>query len=130
MSTSCPPFLAESFTREDIRTIVKFHVLLNKSAADIHALLAAALGNNASSVQTVRHWHRHFQEGHESTSDAHRSGRPATKSTDEMVACVRDAVEEDRRQTCEQLAECLNMARSTVSRILHENLAMKKIAAK
>ena len=55
--------MEESFSKQDVRTIMKFLFLQGKRPPEIHRELEGVFKNNAASEQTVRKWFRLFQEG-------------------------------------------------------------------
>jgi DNA-directed RNA polymerase sigma subunit (sigma70/sigma32) len=71
-----------------------------------------------------------YSEGRESVSDEEKSGRPATSSTEENIAKVRQIVRENRQLTVRSIAEQANIDRETVRKILTEDLDMRKVSAK
>jgi histone-lysine N-methyltransferase SETMAR len=119
-----------SFTRYDIRTIIKFLSLLGKPALEIHQMLVAALGECAPSIQTVRKWMRMISEGRLDMDDEDRSGRPTTVTTDDKVAQISEILKEDRRQTCAEIAERAGVSVGTAHTILTQKLHKKKLWAK
>jgi predicted HTH transcriptional regulator len=64
-----------------------------------------------------------------SVSDEERSGRPATR-TEENIAKVCQIVHENRQLTVRSITEQVNMDRETVRKILTEDLDMRKMCAK
>ena len=74
--------IKKSFSRYDIRIIIKFSILLGKSATDIHTDLLAAIGDRAPSIQTTRKWMRAISEGRIDMDDDSRSGRPMSACGD------------------------------------------------
>lgn len=65
-----------------MQTIIRFSVLLGKSASAIHAELAQILGEeSAPGLSTVKRWAAKFREGEAEVSDAPRSGRPRGRCT-------------------------------------------------
>jgi hypothetical protein len=75
--------LQENFSRTDVRTVIKFNVLLDKSALEGYKSLKEGLGTHAPSHETVRRWVNLIKNGREQTDDAPRSGAP-TMATDEL----------------------------------------------
>lgn len=119
-----------SFQKTDVRQLVKFHVLLKKSASDTHSLLREALEDCCPSYETVRKWHSSFSNGSLKVEDAPRSGRPTVASDEDHVELVRKFVEEDRRLTCEELSTMVGVSSFTVHNILRNKLHKRKLAAK
>jgi len=79
---------------------------------------------------TVYKWAKRFSEGRERVADEERSGRPATSTTEEKIAKVRQILRENRRLTVRSIAEQVNIDRETVRKILSEDLDMRKVCAK
>ena len=71
-----------------------------------------------------------FSEGRESGTDEERAGRPETRRTEENIAKIRQLVRENRRLTVRSIAEQVNINRETVTKILTEDLDMRKVCAK
>ena len=61
--------MKESFSRYDIRIVIKFSILLGKSALEIHTDLLTAIGDHAPSIQTIRKWIRSIVEGRMDMND-------------------------------------------------------------
>ena len=60
-------------------------------------ILVQVYGDNAVKKTAVYKWVKRFSEGRESVIDEERSGRPATRRTEENIAKVRKFVRENRR---------------------------------
>ena len=115
----------QSFSRTDIRVVIKYSMLLDKPPMEIHADLVRALSDNAPSVQTVRKWVAAFQQGREDVEDEERSGRPPTACSEENVELFRAVIAEDRRLTCEELSEMTGLSPASAFRILTNKLNKK-----
>ena len=89
---------------------MKFLFLLGKSPAEVHQDLEQGLQKHAPSYETVRRWMRRFREGRTSTDDESRSGRPVTATSLEVVERVAQLLDEDRRVTCEKVANSVNIS--------------------
>lgn len=59
---------------------------------DIHADMAATLGNGVPTLSTVQKWAAEFKRGRESLEDDPRSGRLATATTQENIDRVHHMV--------------------------------------
>ena len=122
--------MQESFSRSDIRTVIKFHVLLGHSAPEIHHLLLEVLEDCAPSVQTVRKWIAAVKEGRHDMEDLPRSGRPESACDVTNVERVQSQLMKDRRQSCEQIAHETGLSNASVHKILTDKLGKKKVFAK
>jgi histone-lysine N-methyltransferase SETMAR len=65
-----------------------------------------------------------------STEDLPRPGRPSSSRNEENIEKVRQAINEDRRKTIEQVSEETNVSWSSWQRILTEDLRMRRVSAK
>lgn len=120
----------ESFSKTDIRQLIKFHVLLKKSPTETYGILQEGLEDNCPSYETVRKWHKMFCAGSVEVEDADRSGRPSTACDEDHIARVSALLEEDNRYTCEELASEIGVSSSSIHIILTDKLKKRKIAAK
>ena len=100
------------------RTSIKFHVKLGKSGNEIRVMLVQVYGDYAMKKTAVCKWVKSFYEGRESVTDEERSGRPATRRTEEKTAKIRQIVRENRKLTVMSIAEQVNIDRETVRKIL------------
>lgn len=74
-------------------------------------------------------WHKEFKDGRESIEDKTRCGRPGSLNPS-LEQGVRDMLAKDRRFTVRTISSELGAAKTTVHRILTENLHMKKVSAR
>jgi hypothetical protein len=66
----------------NMRTLIKFHMLLGKSALECYRSLKEGFGTHASSCETDCWWVNAIKNGREETDDASHSSAP-TSVTDE-----------------------------------------------
>ena len=81
-------------------------------------------------LRTVQKWAHGIQDGNGITEDAARSGRPSTACADEHVEQLRALMENERRWTCTELTEQIDVSKSTGHRILTLHLGMRKVSAR
>jgi len=93
-------------------------------------MLVQVYRDNAMKKTAVYNGVKHFSEGTESVTDEKRSEQPATSRTEENIAKVHQIVRENRWLTVKNIAEQVNIDRETVSKILTEDLDMRKVCAK
>ena len=106
------------------RCAIKFCVKLGETGIETFNKLKQAFRKHALSRSQVFKWYKVFSEGRESIKDEPPSGRPTSK-TDNNVEIVRALVLSDRRLTVRMIAIELNLNHTMVHQILTEELAMK-----
>ena len=95
----------------------------------IHNALVAQWEGDALSITQVRHWCRVFQaDPTRTTADKKRCGRPRSQRTAAGIARVEGILDEERRSTIWDVAKEVGMSASTVLKVIHKDLKMKKIA--
>jgi len=93
-------------------------------------MLQKAFEDECMSKTQIKEWYKRFKNGRTSVDSDSRSGRPATGKTSDNVERVRVAIEQDRRLTVRELEGDLAIPKSTVYRILSEDLGMTRVCAK
>jgi hypothetical protein len=91
------------------RVCVKFCFLLEKTAAETIVMLQQAFVDDAFGKSQVYEWFSSFKNGNMSIEELPRPGRPLTSRNEEKVEKVRQAINEDRRKTIEQVSEETNV---------------------
>jgi len=91
----------------------------------VDADVSASLRDNVMRKTAVYKWVKRFSEGREIITEEERSGRPATSTTEENIAKVRQIVRENSRLIVRSIAEQVNIDRETVRKILTEDLDMR-----
>ena len=86
------------------RINLKFLVRLGKTPTEALKLLQEIYGDDTMSRTHLFEWHRRFKGGREELEDDHRSGRPSTR-TDENVEHVRHKVRSNHRLTVRMIAD-------------------------
>ena len=114
----------------EIRSVIRFLTARNVSPAEIHRQISEVYGPNAMSDSKVRKWVRAFKDGRENVHDEPRSGRPSV-ITEDLVNAVDEKIREDRRFTISTLAlEFPNVGRTTLHKIVSENLQFRKLCSR
>jgi transposase len=81
------------FLQTDIKTLIKFHVLLGKSALECYGSLKEGLGTHSSSYKTVYQWVNAIKTGQEETGNAPHSGAPTLAKDEYHVEQVKYVLE-------------------------------------
>lgn len=116
------------------KTRIRFYIFtrfeLGLNAREIHRELCDAWGDDCVSYATVAEWTRRFREGRTSLEDDSRIGRPVTAATDGNIDLIRLLVEENPHISIRYIAFDTGMSYGTISRIIHDELKLKKLCAR
>ena len=94
---------------------INIETLRGKKPTEMHGALREICGEFTVDRSKVSRWAKRFPGGCVSTDNDTRPGRPRTSTDDGNVKLVADALEEDRRATCEELSK------ATGAKTLQEN---------
>ena len=111
------------------RAYCKIRVQLGFPPTEIHADLQKVYWNCALKYATVCKWVRRFNDGRESFENDPRVGRPVSVSTEKNAATVKTLFEEDAHYTVQEIEELSGIHSSSVLKILHKRLGLRKICA-
>ncbi len=115
---------------EHFRAYVFLELQRQGTPSEIYAQLQETRVSNIPCRATVFNWCKQFQEGLRTTlSDAPRSGRPTSSSSDQVIAKVKDAIFSSPRLSTRQLSDLLYIPRTSVNRILREELLLRKVCS-
>ena len=107
--------MSGTVTISDQRSYIKIETLRNKNPTEIHGALSEVCGEFTVDHRIVSRWANHFCGGRVSIDNDPRPGKPRTSTDERLVKVVADALEEDRRATCEELYK------ATGAKTSHEN---------
>ena len=118
--------LISSVTDQEQRSFIKICLILDKSATFIHNQLKSGLGSRAYALRTVEHWLTEFRRGRKSTETAPIPGRLSSSRTDEQLERLKELLCELKSWSVRELAFKLELSKTTVHRMLRENLGLVK----
>lgn len=118
------------FSERDKRVAIFVQFRLGVSVDECHQLLSTVFDNQAPSLSTVKRWFARFKLGLFDLDDQPSTGRPISSITDRTIALVKQMVDEDRRVTVQEIEKEVGIAHSTVLKILHDELKMRKLCAR
>ena len=93
--------MSGTVTISDQRSYIKFENLCRKNPTEIHGALSEVCGEFTVDSNTVSRWANRFRGG--CVCRKPRPGRLRTSTDKRSLKLVADALEEDRRATCEEL---------------------------
>jgi histone-lysine N-methyltransferase SETMAR len=118
------------FSNENFRFYILVEVKRGVAAKDIHEHLCQAFNHAAPSQAFVYKWHKSFSTGDRvSIETLPRSGRPSSQTTVENISRVFEFVETQPKTTLSIISDSLQLSRSTVHRILVDELLFRKVCS-
>ena len=117
-------------TSQDQRSYIKIECQRNKTAKEIFSALQEACGTYALLYSQVTRWVNEFKNGRECVQDAHRSGRTVTVTDSYNTEQLKRLLKSDRRITCEEMAQELEISVGSVHTFLRNHLKMRKVSAR
>ena len=106
------------------RSYIRIEYLRGKSGKEIHENLCEACGNNTGG------YIGRFSAGKADISDEARSGKPHEATDPYHVEKVKEVLDEDRRLTCDEVAEGVGISHRSALEIITRHLKMRRIAAR
>ena len=117
-------------TSRDQRSYIKIECQRNKTAKEIFATLQEVCSPSALSYCQVTRWVNEFKSGRENVEDACRVGQPMTATDDYNTEQVKKLLKDDRRITCEEMAQESEISVGSVHFILRNRLKICKVSAR
>ena len=117
-------------SKVEYRAVIKFLTKEGLAPAAIKQSLDGVYGEVSPSYSTVKEWAKQFRLGRESVEDELRQGRPVEVVTEENIRLIEEQLLCDRRQTLKEISVRLEIPKTTIIRIIHEHLHMKKVSAR
>ena len=112
------------------RYAIKLCVKLGKNAIETYGMLQTAYGPSCMDRSLVFEWQKRFKEGREPVRDDEKCGRSREVRTPELVAQIRNFMNEDRRVSKETISIKFDVSVGAAHTINHEQLKMQNICAK
>ncbi|EZA48646.1 Histone-lysine N-methyltransferase SETMAR [Ooceraea biroi] len=96
--------------KEHFRHILFYYFRKGKNAVQAHKKLSDVYGEDALKLRQCQNWFTKFRSGDFNVKDAPRSGRPIEIDDDKLKALI----DSNRRLTTREIAENLNISKSSV----------------
>jgi [histone H3]-lysine36 N-dimethyltransferase SETMAR len=117
-------------TREHFRAIIFHNFRRGLSRQQCIDELKSLYGDQAPSFSTVKNWYNEFSRGRRSLTDEFREGRPKSVVVPQNIDAVEKMIREDRHVTYREIEATLGISMTSIHKILHEHLAVKKICSR
>ena len=112
------------------RSVIWFLWKQGKYGAQIFRAMGEVFKEDTPLKMTISRWIERFSNGAELIEDAERSGRPKDVRNSFNIERVQTKIDQDHRQSVQQLAEALSINHNTVHQILTEDLGMTRVVAR
>ena len=117
-------------TREHFRAIIFHNFRRGLSRQECFDELNSFYSDKAPSLSTVKNWYNEFKRGRHSLHDEFREGRPKSVVVPENIDAVLELIKQDRHITYREIEASLGISMTSINKILHEHLAVKKICSR
>lgn len=117
-------------TRENFRAIIFHNFQRGLSPPECIDELGSIYGVDSPSNTTIFRWYREFSFGRSSLADEVREGRPKSAVVPQNIDAVRNLIMEDRHVTYREIEASLDISMTSINKILHEHLGVKKISSR
>jgi histone-lysine N-methyltransferase SETMAR len=117
-------------TREHYRAIIFHNFRRGLSRQGCADELSALYGFKAPSYSTVKNWYNEFNRGRCSLQDEQREGRPKSAVVQENIDAVLELIKQDRHVTYREIEASLGISMTSINKILHDHLGVKKICSR
>lgn len=117
-------------TRENIRAMIYYDFRRGLTQQQCVDQLTSTFGGEAPSKTTVYHWFSEFNRGRSKLTDEVKEGRPKSVVVPQNIEAVRKLIMQDRHVTYREIEAILGICMTSIHRILHEHLSVKKICSR
>lgn len=116
--------------REHFRAMIFYDFRRGLSQQQCADQLTATFGDKAPSKATIYRWFSEFNRGRTSLTDEFKEGRPKSVVVPENIDAVCELIMQDRHVTYREIEASLGISMTSIHKILHEHLAVKKICSR
>lgn len=117
-------------TRENFRAMIYYDFRRGLTQKQCMDQLLSTFGEEAPSKTTVYHWFSEFNRGRRMLADDFKEGRPKSAVVPQNIDAVRELIMQDRHVTYREIEAFLGISMTSIYKILHEHLAVKKICSR
>ncbi|GFT74146.1 HTH_48 domain-containing protein [Nephila pilipes] len=116
--------------REHFRAIIFHNFRRGLSRQECFDELNFLYSDKAPSYSTVKNWYNEFNRGRCSIQGESRAGRPKSVVVPEKINAVRELIKQDRHVTYREIEASLDISMTSINKILHDYLSVKKICSR
>jgi len=117
-------------SRKNVRAMIYYDFRRGLTRQQCIDQLNSTFGEEAPSFATVKRWYNEFYRGRPSLNDEYREGRPKSVVVPETIDAVQHMINQDRHVTYCEIETSLGISPTSIHKILHEHLAVKKVCCR
>lgn len=117
-------------SKENFRALIFYDFKCGLNENQCMERLTLAFGDEKPSRATIYRWFAEFKRGRVTVTDEPREAKPKTAVTSDNIARVQRMITEDPHCTYSAIQTTLGIGSAAVSKILHEELRMRKIVCR
>ena len=118
----------DKYEKIELKAVTKFLFNNEFSKEFIHNMLLKSFGSKTPSLRTVQRWTSKFNNGDWSIIPKKKSGRKSTRTA--YINIVKEKVTEAKHLSVKDIAESLDISKSSIRRILKIDLGLRKLKLK
>ena len=120
----------ETWSKEEIRAVIRFLNAYRLNPSEIHNELESVYGEGVLSRSRVYHWCSLFKMGHSDLADDPGRGRSSSATSEDNVKRVDELIQQDRRLKLHEIADCLEISKTSAHRIVFDELGYRKVTSR
>src|SRR6266536_671027 len=93
--------------------VIKFFTLAKKNPREIKEMIDQVYVTDSLTYAQIKHWANQFKHRRVFIENEEKVGRPISTRSQKQIQAVAQLLEEDKRQSVEQIAHFLNISNST-----------------
>lgn len=117
-------------TKENQRFLFFMRLQLGDDTMKIYNYLHTAFPEQALSYHMCASWIRDFKNGRTVLNDMDRCRAPKSVSNENLIENIKSHVEDEPNSSIKEISPDFDVSFGTVQKILHEELALRKISAR
>ena len=122
--------LLEKWSKVEMRSVIRFLVAKDLKSSEIHTEIKSVYGEDVMGKPQVYEWCSKFKAGHIDVNDKVHAGPCFSVKTENNKNRVDKLIQTDRRLKIRDISESLDISKSTVHRIVFDELHYRKVSAR
>ena len=120
----------ESWSKVEVRSVIRFLTAKGLKPTEIHNEIKSVYGEKVMGKSQVYEWCSKFKAGHIDVGDNVHPGPRFSAKTEDNKGRVNELIQTDRRLKIREISESLDISKSTVHRIVFDELHYRKVSAR